>query len=331
MQNTEETFVGFWPARAEYCSIEQDSYDECKKPDAEMQKKLRATLLNISEEGWKIIVSADYMCLLHLEELEPALSEELNKECDMDSISHNFLSGTKTAWPQYIEALNAFNFLIFSSCQTGRNNVFLHDYNELSFWSCSRIIYNENSIPQRHAQYGRTSDAYLRRFGNITYDKPLGLQKIDLNIFKDATFYWSVIYKRGLVPLTSILAKIVSEHRLENYRTSTALSWFELESWINEKADEQGIETTKISKKGKTIYIGIADIINKFLLGTTVANLRDDLHIIRDKRNDIAHGNSSATIQDSSLAITCLLEVLNIKTGLKLELNLHSAPTIGLA
>ena len=271
-----------------------------------------------------MIICADYLCLLHLEEYEPNLVAERQPK---DIASPDFLRATTIAWPRYVEALNAWYFLLFAACRTARNCVVLNDFAELSFWSCSRILYDKKSIPVRHSNYGRASGAYLRRFQLQLFDAPLTFVPLDHGIFNDAAIYWDTIYSRALVSLVALGCKIVSEHRFGNYRASIALAWFELESWVNEQITLLGYPSK--TDKGKDRRI--SDMLDDFPPGTSVANLRDQLHKLRILRNDIAHNNASADHAGSALAVKCFVKMLNERSGLPLEVDDLPPPTIGLS
>jgi hypothetical protein len=317
-----ETFVGFWPTREDFGEIDEFELEH-GVPTINSATQLRATLLLYSGRGWKMVVCADYLCLLHLDEFEGALA--IGRQCE-DIASPDLLRGTQAAWPAYIQALNAWYFLLFAACQTGRNSVFMHDFAELNFWNCTRVLYKESGEPVRHANYGRASDAYLRRFRRRIFDSSPSFLRIDHGIFDDAASYWGTISSRNLVSLAALGCKIVSEHRIRNHRAAVALAWFELEAWIINSIRLLEFQTT--TRRGRERLI--KDMIDDFPPGTSVANLRDDLHALREVRNRIAHQNVQATHSDSALALRCFVRMLNVVSGLALKIDENPAPTIGL-
>lgn len=317
-----ETFVGFWPAREAHGEITEFELEHGVPTDHSV-KRLRLTLLSYSGRGWKMKVCADYLCLLHLDEFEAAL--KIGRQCS-DIASPDLLRGTNAAWPAYLQALNAWYFLMFSACQTGRNTVFMHDFSELSFWNCSRLLYDQSGEPIRHANYGRAVDAYLCRFRQRIFESIPTFLKIDHGIFDDAAAYWETCSLRGLISLAALGCKVVSEHRLRNYRAAVALAWFELEAWISNSIRDLGFQMT--TRKGKDRPI--KEMIDDFPAGTAVANLRDELHALRNIRNSIAHQNAPATHSDSALALRCFVKMLNARSGLALRVDENPTPTIGL-
>ncbi len=322
MQAPDRTFVGFWPASTQFGEPECFALDECSLPDRDTQRALRATLLSYDGPGWKIKLCADYLLLLHLETLEEALQEERNQGPDLVNFS---LGATRKARTAYLEALNALNFLLFAAARTGHNHVFLHDFREVSIWDCARIMYDATGNPLRHATYGRFPDTAIRREGKRQFSQIPQFNSVEHSIFSDAAFYWGWFYELGLLPMAAVGAKIVSEHRLQNYGTAIALAWFEIESWIYQTAAILGLRTK--SKRGR--YLFVSQVIDQFPAGTTVANRKGDLDTLREKRNQVAHANAQASREDSALAIGTFLYVLTTRTGLSLEVDLHEIPTLG--
>lgn len=325
---SELTFVGFWPTREEVGEYGPITLNSCGLPDNDTQARCASTLFDFHGPGWKIKVCADYLVLLHIEDLEQSLTAERNQR---NSIVHFSIEATRAAWPRYIEALNALYFLLFASCFTGRNHSILHDFSELSFWHCARILYRDDGKPIRHSNYGRTSGSYLRRFGERTCSTSPPSLALDHETFKDMAFYWNIIQDIDLVPLAATAAKVVSDHRLSNYRASIVLTWFEVENWIIETADGLGIKTTYVVKKtGDILTHKITDILKQLPEGTTVKVNFSDIDALRVIRNKIAHKNYRPVLQDSALAIRCLMYVIKMRSGLNLKVDEGPPPTIGL-
>ena len=321
--NNEKTFIGFWPADDNHCSIDLLSLDDNNHADEATQRELKDTLLDYETNEWHIIISKDYMCLLHLKSLEEVLNNERehNRTCDMSELS---IGTTKQIKYQYIEALNALYFLIFSSCFTGRGNYFLHDFSEVTIWHCLRVMYSSNNTPLRRIQFGRANKKEMSRTGLCIENKTEEFFKIEPNIFKDAIHYWEIVFKQNLVPLASVGTKVISEHRLESYNLSVVLAWFEIENWI------VGMAISLNLIEDNNDFPPIKKIINKFPEGTTIANLKIELHIVRDIRNDIAHKGIIPSHNESSKAIEMFMKMFNIRSGLNLSVDLHQAPSTGM-
>jgi len=325
IDNDEKTFFGFWPADDNYCSLDSLTLDANGHSDEANQSELKDTLLDYDTDDWHIIVSKDYMCLLHLKSLEEPLNRERehNRSCELSQLS---LGTTRHIKNQYIEAINAFNFLIFSSCFTGRGNYFLHDFAEVTVWQCLRVIYSSDNTPLRRIQFGRGSKKEMSRTGLCIEEKSSEFMKIEPNIFKDAIHYWDIVFQQDLVSLASVGTKIISEHRLESYNLSVVLAWFEIENWIMYYARVLEVET----HKSNGYKHGIERIINNFPIGTTVSNLASELHVVRDIRNDIAHNGSMPSHEESKKAIEMFMKMFNIRSGLNLSVDLHPAPSSGM-
>ncbi|MEH6504374.1 MAG: hypothetical protein V7682_10800 [Cycloclasticus sp.] len=329
IDTNEKTFFGFWPADDNYCGVESLTLDANRHSDEASQRELRDTLLDYESDDWHIIVSKDYMCLLHLKALEEPLNNERehNRTCEMYELS---LGVTKQIKYQYVEALNALYFLVFSSCFTGRNNYFLHDFSEVTMWECLRIMYSSRDIPLRRIKFGRGTKKEMSRTALCIEEQHSGFMKIEHNIFKDTIHYWNMVFQQDLVSLASVGTKIISEHRLESYNLSVVLAWFEIENWIMSFTRTLGIQTSRIKTNGDSYYFGIKDIIDSFPIGSTISNLASELHDVREIRNKIAHNGSMPSHEESTRAIKMFLRMFNIRSGLNLSVDLHKAPSGGM-
>ncbi len=284
---SDKTFVGFWPTREEFGEIGPITLDSCSLPDTETQARCASTLFDFSGPGWEIKVCADYLLLLHITDLEPSLTTERNQSKSNFNFSIN---ATQKAWPRYVEALNALYFLLFASCFTGRGNYILHDFSELSFWHCANILYGEDGKPIKHSNYGRSSGSYLRRFGERKCNTIPSSLNLEHEIFKDMAFYWRIIWDINLVPLTATATKVISNHRLGNYRSSIVLTWFEVENWIIETANGLGIQTTRVAKKtGDVLTRHISQIIKDLPEGTLLSRLISLISMIYGKHEIKLH------------------------------------------
>lgn len=317
-----ETFVGFWPAGFDYGEIAEFELEN-GLTSTKTASNLKETILSYSGEGWKMLVCADYLCLMHLDKFEGGLAIERQER---EPFSENFLRETRAAWPAYVQALNAWNFLLIAACNTGRSHYVLTDFEEVSVQNCVRLLYGANGTPLRQATYGRRHEAVLRRFRERLFTSPPTYIKIHNGIFNDAAHYWGVVSKLNLVQLANLGGKLVSEHRLKNYRPAVALAWFEIEAWIIESIISLGFSTrTRKSKERR-----ISEMINDFPDGSSIANMRRDLQALLVVRNDVAHKHKEATYADSALALRCFLQMVNVRTGLALGIDANPAPIFGL-
>ncbi|MEW8350659.1 MAG: hypothetical protein AB2689_21650 [Candidatus Thiodiazotropha taylori] len=328
--DNEKTFIGFWPADDNHSSLESLSVETNGTLDLTSRRELQDTLFDFETNEWHIIISKDYMCLIHLKSLEDTLNTERenNRTGEIHQIS---LGASRQIKFQYIEALNAIYFLIFSSCYTGRNNYFLHDFSEITIWQCLRIMYSATNRPLRRIQFGRASKKDMCRLGLCIEENTEGFSKIDPSIFKDAIHYWDIIFKQDLISLAAVGTKIVSEHRLESYDLSVVLAWFEIESWIMEFTRTLGIQTSRTNTNtGRIYYFGIKDVIDLFPAGTTISNLASELHLVREIRNNIAHRGAMPSHDESTTAINLFIRMFNIRSGLNLSVDLHRTPSTGM-
>lgn len=325
----EKTFFGFWPADDYHCSLDSIILDGNGFPDETTRHKLKDTLLDFGTDDWHIIVSKDYMCLLHLKSFENPLNveREHNNTCELCAVS---LRTTRQIKNQYIESLNGLYFLIFASCFTGRGAYFLHDFSEITTWQCFRVMYSSENIPLRRIQFGRATKKDMIRRGQCIEEQTKDFLKIEPTIFKDAIYYWDIVNQQNLVSLASIGTKIISEHRLESYDISVTLAWFEIEKWIMDFTRNLGIQTFRIKGNGDPYYFGIKEIIDSFPIGTTIATLSDELHEVRKIRNQIAHSGTTPSHKESSKAIELFVKMFNIRSGLNLSVSTHPTPSSGM-
>lgn len=322
------TFLGFWPVRDEIAAFSPIELEQGRPSDAS-SKRLRATLLSYDGPGWRMLICEDYLCLLHLAALEPGLRKERSQAAD--PAGHDFIAGSRAAWPRYLEALNAWFFLLFVSTSTGRNHQVLHDFAELSLWSCTRAIYDDGGALVRQAHYGRTSGSALRRQGRVFFSKAPTTHSLDHRIFADAAAYWGTVFKNGMVSDTALGAKLIAEHRLENYSAVVALGWFRLEAWVFQSAKRFGFPRKVLRANGKKGNRTVAEMIDLFPVGTTIGNMRDDLHRVRQTRNRVAHRNQAAGPGASEEAISCYARMFMAESGIRLTIRPGRTPGFGMA
>lgn len=324
----EKTFFGFWPADDNHSHIDGEIPKE-EGAKNKIQKALKEKLVAYDARDWQIIVCKDYLFLLHLKPLE----EQLNDEREHNQASEIYdlrLAASRRIKSQYVEALNALYFLIYTSSFTGRGNFFLHDFAEVTAWQCLRIMYSQDNQPLRRIQFGRGTKKELHRSSLYSLKDSKTFSKIDIDIFADAAHYWDIVYNQDLVSLASVGTKIISEHRLESYDLSVVLAWFEIESWIASNARTLGVPTTRTNARGRTYHHRIIDIINHFPIGTTISNLTPELHEVREIRNGIAHSGMKPSQQQSAKAITLFVKMFNMRTGLNLRVDTNGTPSGGI-
>ena len=331
-------FFGFWPLPPNYFVPEALTLTDENFLDDETRTQLFEWMFDVSGEGWRFAVTGDYLCLLHLEEPEEDLRKEreANENADIVKITLGVSHQTRF---HYCECLNAFFFLMFCSCFTGRGHYSLHDFSELTIWSCGRFTYNDEGKAIRGGQFLRPPEQQLRRLKVATVENSKDRLPFDLEILKDAAFYWSVIFSLGLCPTAAVGAKVVSEHRLENFRASVSLAWFEVEGWIVEHAKDVGIDIYRrdnnrnlvSDEAGEPSYKPIKRIINNFPEGTWVYANRQSIHKLRILRNRIAHKNYTPSQSESASSIELFVTVLNFRSGLNLKADTHRVPTQGVS
>ena len=325
------TFIGFWPAPEMNGRVEDATLTPEGTLSEATRQELRATAHEYAGDGWRMRIANDYLCLLHLPELEPMLQKRREQARDPDSITHGYFGTGKRAWQVYLQALNAWYFTLHAAAFTARNITFMHDFAELrGEWDCERVRYNTAGDSIRHTSYGRPSGTWLNRFGERIQMTAPSFHTIDERLFADAAVYFDTLYRTNNLDLGLLGTKLLTEHRVGNYRSVVALAWFEIEAWVNDQLRLVGYPTTFTTKKGKKLDRRIVDKIDDFLPGTGVGTIKAELHQLREIRNDVAHQNRQASAQESTLAIEMYQHVLRSRTGLAVELSFHPPPTSGI-
>lgn len=338
MCSSEIKYFGFWPVPSNHFNPERLNLDAADYIDDETKSALFETIIDVTGDGWRFAVTGDYLCLLHLSELEGDLQGERAHNADAE-IYQMTLGVSHAARFHYCECLNGIYFLIFAASFTGRGNYFLHDFSELSIWSCGRFTYDSNGTALRGGQFVRAPEQQLRRLRVAKVENPEDRMPVEHNIFRDAAHYWSVVYALDLHPTAAIGAKIVSEHRLENFRASAALAWFEIEKWLVSHAIELGIDvykrrrdgTIQNDNTGNPKYKNIYDVIEAFPVGTWMYANKSDFHSLRDLRNQIAHKGYTPTQPQSAASLDAFTKMFNFRSGLNLTVDTHRVPTLGVS
>ena len=185
----------------------------------------------------------------------------------------------------------------------------------------------------------RPPEQQLRRHRRAIVENPNDRLPFDLDIFRDAAHYWSIVHILDIHSTGAIGAKVVSEHRLENFRASVPVAWFEIERWLVAHGKQLGLDVyvsdgndgIKRDETGALKYRNISQIINLFPLGTWVYANRDQFHRIRSLRNQIAHKGYEPTQAESSEALHVFMNMFNYRTGLNLSADTNRVPTQGVS
>lgn len=339
-ENSYIKYFGFWPLPSNYFKLERLTLNGSGFIDESTKAIFLEKAIEICGDGWRFAVTGDYLCMLHIDEIENDLLREksLNKAAnDHIQISLGF---SRFARFRYCESLNAIYFLMFGAFFTGRNHYMLHDFSELTIWSCGRFTYDQNGQALRGGQFVRPPEQQLRRLGISKVESADSMAGFDINIFRDTALYWSVIYELKLVSTAAVGAKVASEHRIENFKASVSLTWLEIEEWLVSFAIEIDIDVYARGKNGSIridnetghpMYKGIKKLINDYPEGTWVYTNKSYLHDVRVLRNQIVHRGYIPNRVESALALQIFLRMFNFRTGLNLRIDTHGVPTQGVS
>jgi len=328
-------YFGFWPATTNHFAPVGLGVDDSGFISDSTKSLLLEKTYEAEGAGWKFAVTGDYLCMLHLEEIEAALRVEQEKNADAHITTLSFGS-SRSARFEYTSSLNALQFLIFCACFTGRGLYTLHDYDELTVWNTARFQYDLQGNAIKGGGFPRYPEQQLRRLKLLKIENDPSGFKIDPRLFKDVSTYWSIVYDAGLVKHAAVGSKLISEHRNEDTRACVGLTWFEIEKWLTPFADELGIDVYKRKKNGDIIkdqtngtpmYKIISDIVKSFPEGTWISSEQDDLLKVAWLRNQVAHKGYTPSIQESAFAIDVFIKMFNFRTGLALRADTNRTPT----
>lgn len=331
-------FFGFWPLPPNHFYPDELILNPERFIDDGTRSGLLEWVLDVSGSGWRFAVTGDLLCLLHLDETEADLNAErtANENADIIDIT---LGVSHRSRFLYCECLNAIYFLIFCSCFTGRGYSVLHDFSELTIWSCGRFTYDDDGNAVRGGQFLRPPEQQLRRLRIALVENPKDHTPFDLDIFRDAAHYWSIVYALELHPIAAVGAKIVSEHRLENLQASVSLAWFEIERWLIAHAMELGLDVYQRRRNGNVLndeagspkYKNVSILIDLFPEGTWLYANKGGFHQVRNLRNQIAHRGYEPSHAESARALEVFVSMFNFRSGLNLRIDTHRVPTHGVS
>ena len=325
-----DRWCGFWPASRRFCELPEIPTGPDGLPTEDARAALRQVVLEFAGPDWQIAIAADYLCLMRLVTLEQDIEAEQTH--NVEAPIYDLQTGrSRSALFAYCEALNALYFLIFCACYVGRSNSFLNDFSELGVWNINRyanLISGKDVMIQR---FTRLSYQCLLRNGETRLRTRSQLRKIDHDIFADAVSFWKVVRWHGLTQLAALGARLISEHRQQNYGVTVALAWFEVERWLFKTAGVYGIPTTYYSKKRKrTFQSSVSQLVQEFPAGTWVKFEKSNLELLRQCRNSVAHRGYKPTHSESAHALELFINMFNVRSGLSLRVSTHPAPSYGL-
>lgn len=331
-------YFGFWPAPPNYFEPAELSTNSEGYISDSTKSQLLEKIVEIERPGWKIAVTGDYLCMLHLDEIESALRAEREHNQSAD-IANLRLGVSRSARFEYVEALSALNFLLFCARFTGRGDYTIHDYFELTTWLISRFHYGSDGLAIKGGAFSRPPQQQLRRIRALKVEAPQDRFPIDLNVFRDAISYWEVLYDADLLSTASVGSKLISEHRKEDFRACVGLTWFEIEKWLTPFAEHAGLNVYQYRqgnvrrdrRTGQPMYKMISTVIDDFPEGTWIYANADDLRNVAWLLNQVAHKGYMPSRPESANAINVFMRVLNFRSGLCLRADTNPTPTSGVS
>ncbi|MFH1933991.1 MAG: hypothetical protein ABIN18_20770 [Pseudomonadota bacterium] len=324
--------LGFYPYQR--FSIDQKISEE-EKHQENLAEFMREPIYQFKGDGWSFIVSRDSLVQYHNDDFE-VFSEEIDATWETENLAD--AKSHETVWLSYLTHLNVVYFLL--ECSMHLNvNISAFEFFELTYLDTTRITYDQGK-PIRQANYGGKDLNQMIRLGDYKPENNEGFPHfvLPISVIDDLCNYYMVkiFNDNERVNLLHRVAKSLSEHNLRNYDNSLVMSWFILETYINDEW-EKLLAIKEITGKRKKILQGrdyTASVKTEILEthGVITPDRYESLNKIRKVRNAIAHnfGSRSATKQESSEALILVQEIIGEHLELNLAYQTHGTPVHGL-
>jgi len=257
-----------------------------------------------------------------------------NLEAEIPSHDHADINTLISWWSRYIKYANCLHLLL-DSCVVEVEKLAYLELFEITNKDVIRIVFEDGkmirtSIPSESLvsifQMLRYPLAIpfetLLQCTNVENRIPLRKAIFDLTAEK----FSYVAGEEVLVDILSRIAKSIAEYKVGNYSTSVALSWFAIESIINQKwqrfLDDKGVTyndgSKRINSKRRECFNGrdypISVIINVLELSDSITfSLFKDIDTVRGYRNNIVHQEEEYVCEPKHCELA-------IQTALKLAL-----------
>lgn len=336
---TTERFIGFYPSKPFWAgsSIDFDNPNLLENFTDLMSEEVFAYM----DGPFKIKIFRDGMILFRNAHLE--ISEEENRPEPIE--------GLVSRWGQYLDFLNAlYLFIDSSTCKI--QNISYFNLSEITHRDAFRVTF-ENDI-WKGQSIAIESVASMYQMARFKSSYPPGLplrvdpkismrQVIELNVFEESVRLFKEVqddYKT--IKMVSGIAKSLSEYKVGNYDTSLILSWFVIESILNEKwinyLDSKNIDypncRKRINSVRKQYFTGrdfpVSLVTNMLEISDIIGfELFEEIDTIRGYRNKIVHHHPNFTTESShcKLAINKAVELALEKYEISIAPNLSYSVT----
>ena len=304
----------------------------------EFPEYIRENIFNYEAENksWKLSVSRDGLIQFQRKSLEEQIQEVRESWTEDLRTSKSF----EFVWVKYLRDLNVIYFLL--DCSTKLNfNIYAFQYYELTYLDAIRVHYDEDEKFCGQVHYRGNDLNALFRQGQVRPSNKKNFERsaeLPTRVLEDLTGYYldNVLNNDEYMTLLHRTAKSYSEHNLKNYENSIVISWFILETYINQLWDKmldsndiKGGRKRKLKDRDYT-----ASVKTEFLqLQGSISDERyESLDKLRSVRNKIAHNymEFDATDTDSKNALELVKEILKEKIELSFPFATTGFPIIGL-
>ncbi len=336
---TTESYIGFYPSMP-FWAVAPIDFDDPTLPD-KLTDLMEEVVFTFDEVPFKIKICRDGMILFRNDCFE--ISE--------DERSGRTIEDLVSQWGKYLDYLNAIYFLIDSA--TCKIQKFAHfNLSEITHRDAFRITLENNKFKSASIDFKSVSGIYHMARYKSSYSSGLPLKfdprismrlVIKLNVLEETIRLFNLIkddYKT--IKMVSNVAKSLSEYKIGNYDTSLILSWFVIETVLNEKwhaylnsknaSYPSGQE--RINSDRKQYFTGRdfpVSLVSNMLEISDIIDFKlfKDIDDVRGYRNKIVHNHSGFNTEPShcQLAISKAIELALEKHSLSIVPNLSYSVT----
>lgn len=334
-----EHYIGFYPSRP-FWAVAPIDFDDSTFPD-KFTDLMSEEVFAFDEDPFKIKIYRDGMILFRNDCLE--ISE--------DERSDSHIEDLVSQWGQYLDYLNAIYFFIDSTtCKI--QNLSYFNLSEITHRDAFRVTFENNKLKSESIAFESVASIYQMARYKSSYSSGLPLQfdpkismrqVIELNVFKETIRLFNKIkddYKT--IKMVSNVAKSLSEYKVGNYDTSLILSWFVIETVLNEKwqtylnSKNASYPSGKkrINSDRKQYFTGRdfpVSLVSNMLEISDIIDLKlfEDIDEVRGYRNKIVHNHPGFNTEPShcQLAINKAIALMLEKYTLSIVPNLSYSVT----
>lgn len=337
---TKEDYIGFYPSRPFWAVTPIDLEDPTSLD--KFHELMSEEVFAFEEDPFKIKICRDGMILFRYNQIKISESEQSGRGIEI----------LASRWGQYLDYLNTLYFLLDSTtCKL--QNISYFNLSEITHRDAFRVGFEDNKWKGESIASESIASTYQTARYRSSYSPglPLGLDSrmlgrivIKHNVLEETIRIFNLIkedYKS--IKMVSTIAKSLSEYKVGNYDTSLILSWFVIETVLNEEwqtyITSKNIDypsgKKRINYERKKYLTGRGfpvSLVSNMLevSGVINFNLFEEIDEVRGYRNKIAHNDHAFETGAShcKLAINKAIELALKKYSLNIAPNLSYTVTV---